>query len=61
MARPIDPTPILTGKDAENLRKEIEETSNPSSRTIRRLEAYASMYKRFSARGNVDSDVQPTD
>ena len=50
MARPIEPTPILTGKDADLVRKEVAETNNPSPKTIRKLEAYALLYKRFAER-----------
>ena len=50
MARPIEPTPILTGKDAERLRKEISETKYPSQKTINRLEKCANLYEKFSAR-----------
>ncbi len=50
MARPIEPTPVLTGKDAERLRKEISETKYPSPRVINRLEKCANLYEKFSAR-----------
>lgn len=50
MARPIEPTPILTGKDAEKLRREINATKYPSPETINRLEKCADLYEKFSAR-----------
>ena len=32
MAKPIEPTPILEGKDAENVLKELEATSHSSEK-----------------------------
>lgn len=52
MARPIEPTPVLEGKDADKLRKEIEDTNNPSEETLKRLKKCFLTYKHFYARSD---------
>lgn len=47
MARPIEPTPILTGKDAERLRKEVENTKTPSIEALEVLERCREQYRQF--------------
>ena len=47
MARPIMPTPILKGKDAEKLLKEMERTPLMSEKKKAEMEYCLFLYKRF--------------
>ena len=53
MARPIKATPVLEGKDAQRLCKEVKETNKPTASTIRILNKYVLVYKDFYSRASV--------
>ena len=48
MARPIEATPVITGKDAEKLLKEIDKTSVLSSQKKEELDKCHALYIKFS-------------
>ena len=50
MARPIEPTPVLKGKDAERLLKDVKRTPEPSAKTTKRLDGCAFAYHSFYAK-----------
>lgn len=50
MARPIEPTPVLTGKDAEEFLKEVSEVQEPSPETLRNLEKCVELFHHFYKR-----------
>jgi len=49
MARPIQPTPILKGKDAKAFLKDLDETK-PTPGTFQRLERCERLYEAFQTK-----------
>ena len=47
MAKPIEATPILTGKDARKLLDQIEERKRPSAKSLKKLKECTVLYKKF--------------
>jgi len=50
MAKPIEATPILTGKEAEQLLKELEKPVKITAKKKKELKGYLSAYEHFVLR-----------
>lgn len=55
MARPIQPTPILRGKDAQNFLKDLQETK-PTPAVYQHLEKCERLYEKFHTKMKQNGD-----